>query len=99
MALSLSVPTQALPSLNDVNCADLGGETLCAPAPCELARVTDRSIQTLQWVERYENFTVPQFMGWNPFVGTELEQHEVVCVGCVPSRHSALYILGTLLTK
>ncbi len=83
LALSLSVPTQALPSLNDVNCADLGGETLCAPAPCQLARVSGKSVNTLQWVEQYENFTLPQFMKWNPFVGTMVEPNEVVCVGYV----------------
>jgi LysM repeat protein len=80
VALSLSVPTTAISYLNDVNCADLSGETMCAPAPCEVARVIDAA-KTTTWIEQYENFTEPQFFRWNPWVGLQLEKDELVCVG------------------
>jgi len=80
VALSLNVPTQAIANLNDVNCADLSGETLCAPAPCENTRITELS-RTIDWIEQYDNITMPQFFRWNPFVGTHMEKDEMVCVG------------------
>ncbi|RMZ76860.1 hypothetical protein DV738_g4695, partial [Chaetothyriales sp. CBS 135597] len=79
-ALFLSVPTSAVAYLNDVNCASLAGETICAPAPCEITRIMEPA-KTTTWLQQYENITEPQFFRWNPYVGLNLDKDVLVCVG------------------
>lgn len=81
-ALMFSVPSASIGGLNrGVNCGILDGdETICLPPPCSITRV-EQSSNTRQWIDQFDNFTLPQFMAWNPFASVLLQTGDIVCVG------------------
>ncbi|RAK75243.1 LysM peptidoglycan-binding domain-containing protein [Aspergillus fijiensis CBS 313.89] len=58
--------------------------TICAPLSCPITTVDiDNNIITVaEWVARYANFTLTQFLTWNPYIGLSIMAHgDTVCSG------------------
>lgn len=79
------VPSAGLMNLNnDLNCMTLINRTICAPLSCPITTVDiDNNIITVaEWVARYANFTLTQFLTWNPYIGLSIMAHgDTVCSG------------------
>lgn len=92
-ALQYQIPSQGLYNLNDdMFCLDLSGETLCAPLSCPITTVdlgsaiawNNNTLGVANWVANYSNFTLTQFISWNPYIGQGHVTHgTTVCVGSV----------------
>lgn len=86
-ATYFEVPTGGLNNLNnDLNCLTLINRTICAPLSCPITVIDVNAsiIHVTEWVDQYGNFTLTQFLTWNPYIGLPVMANgDTVCSGSV----------------
>ncbi|KAJ6030994.1 hypothetical protein N7540_001726 [Penicillium herquei] len=58
--------------------------TICAPLSCPITviDVNTSTIHVTEWVDQYANFTLTQFLTWNPYIGLPVMANgDTVCSG------------------
>lgn len=92
-AIVYEIPTAGLHNLNRyLFCPALTNTTLCAPLSCPITVIslgdnigtTNNTLPVPTWVASYSNFTLTQFLAWNPYLGLDhVTEGTTVCVGQV----------------
>ncbi|MCJ1415007.1 hypothetical protein MMC32_001337 [Xylographa parallela] len=87
IGLEFSVPSASILSLNYVQCGSITGE-ICAPASCPIA-VNNQTQSARPFVSNYNNFTLVQFLTWNPYLDPNtIMENETVCVAPAGGSYS-----------
>jgi hypothetical protein len=84
-AVTFEVPMGGLTNLNnDLDCLTLINRTICAPLSCPITviDINTTTIHVNEWVANYANFTLTQFLTWNPYIGLPIMANgDTVCSG------------------
>ncbi|KAJ5987635.1 hypothetical protein N7451_012000 [Penicillium sp. IBT 35674x] len=83
--VTFEVPMGGLTNLNnDLDCLTLINRTICAPLSCPITviDINTTTIHVNEWVANYANFTLTQFLTWNPYIGLPIMANgDTVCSG------------------
>jgi hypothetical protein len=85
MAIAYEIPTAGIRNLNnDVDCNWVTDQDVCAPMSCPIAVVStsSSSINVDEYIRNQDNFTMTQFLTWNPYTGSrKIANGDAICVG------------------
>ncbi|KAJ6032576.1 hypothetical protein N7540_003308 [Penicillium herquei] len=85
LAIAYNIPTAGIWNLNnDVYCNWVTDQDICAPLSCPITVVsTDASFVNVDdYIYHYANFTMTQFLTWNPYIGSrQIANGDAICVG------------------
>ena len=80
VGVQYSVPSASIPALNYLQCGLVNGQ-ICAPLSCPIT-VNNQTQSVRPFVASYNNFTLVQFLIWNPYINpVAITENETVCVG------------------
>ncbi|KAJ5219687.1 hypothetical protein N7468_008891 [Penicillium chermesinum] len=85
MAIAYEIPTAGIRNLNnDLDCNWVNDQDVCAPMSCPIAVVStsSSSINVDEYIRNQDNFTMTQFLTWNPYIGSrQIANGDAICVG------------------